>query len=229
MWIIPFIILLLLVLAKCWRYYVESSDDLGRVKLLEPWYWFVFLNLILTLITSNYDYQFVTLGLIIQLALSVWFAISIGWIIQACPHKTGTLRESWFVKGKSFKYCFRCGARLPKEAHAHLIKDNSWQDFLFHIPPHLFEYIVFWVAQSTMALIVLFLTLKFLKNPEIQHQAAIIAVLLVVLAPPLIYSFGRFRRYLRETKGLIWWEDIGGSVLVWTLVLGGVWLLVRFL
>ena len=222
-----FLLVLLVGLAKCWRYFVESSEDFQRVRLLEPWYWFLFLNLALTLITSNYDYQFVTIGILIQLTLSIWFAISIGWIIQACPHKTGVLRESWFIKGKTFKYCFRCGTRLPKETHAHLIKDSSWQNFLFHMPPHLFEYVGFWLGHCTMALIVFFFVLKFLKLPELQHQAVIVAVVVVLLVPPAIYSIGRFRRYLRETKGLIWWEDIQSSVLIWGGALAVVWLLLR--
>jgi len=213
--------------AKGWRFFLETTDDFKAIRLLEPWFWFLFLNLVLSWVTGNYDYRFVLVGLLIQLALSAWFAISIGWIIQACPHKTGVLLQSLFVRGKTLKFCYRCGTRLPKETHAHLIKDNSWTYFLFQMPPHLLEYVVFWTAQSLMVLISLFFVLKFLRKPNLQQDALLAAVILVILAPPTIYFLGRFRKYLSDTKGLIWWGDLKNSFLVWTLVLFILWGLVQ--
>ena len=100
---------------------------------------------------------------------------------------------------------------MPDVFVCHPIKDYSWQNIYFQIPTHLFVFICFLLAQSMMVLISLFLVLRYLKRPEPQHEAVLIAVILVVLAPPLIYYFGRFRRYLSETKGLIWWEDLKSS------------------
>lgn len=219
----------LLVVVKGWRFFLEFSDDFRLIRLLEPWYWFVLVNLALSLITSNYDYQFVLIGLILQLALSAWFAISIGWIIQACPHKTGVLLQSWFVKGKTLKFCYRCGTRLPKEAHAHLIKVNTWTYFLFQMPPHLLEYVVFWLVQSLMVLVSLFAVLRYLRKPNLQQDALLTAVILVILVPPTLYFLGRFRKYLSETKGLIWWADLKSSLVGWAVVLLILWGLVRYL
>jgi len=223
-----FLVLLMVVIGKGWRYFLEHSDDLKLIRLLEPWYWFVFLNLGLSSITSNYDYQFVMVGLLLQMVLSIWFAISIGWIIQGCHHKTGVLRQSWFVKGKNVKFCYRCGTRLPKDFQVHLIKDNSWQSFFFQVPPHLFEYLVFWAAQSVIVLVSLFLALRFLKKADLQHQAILVAIVLVILIPPSIYFVGRFGRYLSENKGLIWWDDFKNSLITWMVALGFLWLLFHF-
>ena len=223
-------VLLILMVSKAWRFFIETSDDIRHIRLLEPWYWFVFLNLVLTIVTSNYDYQFILIGLLIQLALAAWFAVSIGWIIQSCHHKTAIQQQSWYVRGKSVKFCYRCGTRLPRDFHAvSVIKDSSWQNFLFQVPPHLFEYATFWVAQSLMVLITLFLALKFLKSPDFQHKAVLVAVVLVILVPILVYFLGRFRRYLSETKGMIWWEDLRSSFLSWAIVIALVWALLHFL
>ncbi len=223
-----FLIVMVFVVGRCWRYFQEFSEDLKFVALLEPWYWFVFMNLILSAVSINYDYQFALIGLLIQTALSAWFSISIGWIIQSCPHKTGVLHQSVFIKGKVLKYCYRCGTRIPKDQEARLIKDNSWQSFLFQMPPHLFEYVGFWVAQDLLVLTALFFVLRFFKTPDVQHEVVMWAVILVIFAPPAVYSIGRFRRYLSETKGLIWWEDLKSSVLSWVVVGLTLWVLVHF-
>ena len=222
-------VLALILVSNSWRLFVETAKDLGFVRLLEPWYWFILLNLVLSWITSNYDYQFVLFGLIIQLALCVWFSLSIGWMIQSCPHKTGVLVPSRFSKGKSLKFCYRCGTRLPQEVHTHLIKDSSWSYWISQTPPYLLEFIVFWTAQSLMVLIVLFLALRILRKPVLQHEAALIAVFLVILMPPVIYCLGRFRKYLDGTKGLIWWEDLKNSLLSWSLVLLFLWGLAKWI
>lgn len=228
--ILTFIVLIVLILliSKAWRFFLETSDDIRHIRVLEPWYWFVFLNLSLTLISSNYDYQFVWIGLLLQIALSVWFAISIGWIVQSCEHKNAILNQSLFSKGKTVKFCYRCGTRLPDGNDASLISDHSWQTTLFQLPPHLLEYVSFWVAQSMMVLIALFLALKMLKREEFQNQAVLIAVILVILLPPLIYFLGRFKRYLSDTKGMIWWDDFKSSFAAWGIVAGLIWCLVHF-
>ena len=226
MGIILFLVVLLMILGKAWRFYVESAESTERIHTLEPWYWFVFLNLSLCIITSNYDQGFLLVGILIQLTLSVWFSLSIVWIIKSCQHKNISTHESWFIKGRIVKFCYRCGTRLPDDFDGHSIKDFSWQNIYFQIPPHLFDFISFWIAQSIMVLISLFLVLRYLKRPGPQHEAVLIAIILVVLAPPLIYYFGRFRRYLSETKGLIWWEDLKSSFVVWiALIALLLWLL----
>jgi hypothetical protein len=165
----------------------------------------------------------------IQLALSVWFAISIGWIIQSCPHTNALLKQSAFTKGRKVKFCYRCGTRLADETEAVLIQDKSWQVSLFQIPPHLLEYVGFWVAQALMVLITLFLALKLLKQPDLQNKAVITAVIFVILVPPLIYFLGRFRRYLSDTQGMIWWDDLKSSIAAWGIVLALIWCLLHFL
>ncbi len=225
------VILVVLVFAasKAWRFFLESSDDIRHIRLLEPWYWFIFLNLALTIISSNYDYQFVLLGLLLQIALSAWFAVSIGWIIQSCHHKASLLTESWFDRGKKVRFCYRCGTRLPRDFHSTEIKDPTWQTALFQVPPPLLEYVGFWTAQSAMVLITVFLVLRFLRQPERQNLAVSAAVILVVLIPPLVYFLGRFRRYLSDTKGMIWWEDLRSSLAAWVIVIAVVWLILHFL
>ena len=223
-----FLIILILLTSKAWRFFLEVSDDIRHIRVLEPWYWFIFLNLSLTLISSNFDYQFVWIGLLLQIALSVWFAISIGWIVQSCQHKHAILNQSLFSKGKTVKFCYRCGPRLPEGNNATLITDSSWQTTLFQLPPHLLEYVSFWIAQSMMVLITLFLALKMLKRQELQNQAVLLAVILVILLPPLLYFLGRFRRYLSDTKGMIWWDDFKNSFAAWGIVLGLIWCLIHF-
>src|SRR5260221_4459309 len=229
MGIILFLIVLLMIIGKAWRFFVESSENIGRVHALEPWYWFVFLNLTLCIITSNYDEGFLLIGILIQLTLSLWFAISIRWIIKACQHKTVASHESWFVKGRIIRFCYRCGTRLLDDFHGHPIKDYSWQNIYFQIPPHLFDFISFWVAQSMMVLISLFLVLRYLKKPGPQHEAVLITVLFVVLVPPIIHYFGRFKRYLSETKGLIWWQDLKGPFVIWIFLIALLLWLFHFL
>jgi hypothetical protein len=218
-----FILLLIIVITgKGWRFFVETSDDIKLIRMLEPWYWFVFLNLSLTTITCNYDYNFALVGLLFQLALCVWFAISMGWIIQSCHHKTDVLQPSLFDKGRTVRFCHRCGTRLPKEFHAphHVPDDDSWENLWFQVPPALFKYIVFWLAQSIVILISLFLALKYLKKPDLQHQAILVGVILLILFPPIIYFIGKFRKYLSDTKGLIWWKDLRWSFVIWLLLIG---------
>ncbi len=223
------LVVLVFAVSKAWRFFLEFSEDIRHIRLLEPWFWFIFLNLVLTAITSNYDYQFVLLGFVLQIALSAWFAVSIGWIIQSCHHKASLLTESWFDRGKKVKICYRCGTRLPRDSHASDVQDHSWQAALFQVPPPLFEYVGFWVAQSAMVLITVFLALKILKQPERQNWVVTAVVILVVLVPPLVYFLGRFRRYLSDTKGMIWWEDLRSSVAAWVIVIAVLWAVVHFL
>ncbi len=220
---------MLAFIAKAWRFFLETSENIRHIRVLEPWYWFVVLNLLLSLITSQYDYQFLPIGFLIQLALAAWFSISVGWIVQDCPHKMMILHESSFSKGRAVKFCYRCGTRLPREFHAPKVEDRSWPVLFFQLPPHLLEYAVFWVAQSTLALVSLFLVLRFLKKPDFQHRAVLAAVILAVLAPPLVYSLGRFRRYLAKTQGMIWWSDFKNSFVAWGVAIGVVWCLLHFL
>jgi hypothetical protein len=225
----PFIMLIifLVIIGKCWRFFLETSEDIHLIRRLEPWYWFIFLNLLLSLIVGNYDYHFLMVGLLLQLALSAWFAVSMSWLVHACHHKWVIMHRSWFQKGRCVKFCLRCGTRLPKDFHSHIIKQDSWQILLFQIPPHLFEYVVFWFAQSMMILITFFLALRMLKKPEFQNEAVLVAVGLIILTPPAIYYFGRFKRYLFENKGLIWWDDLKKSLVVWPLFLFGLWLVLK--
>jgi hypothetical protein len=228
--ILTFVILIILILfiSKAWRFFLETSDDIRHIRVLEPWYWFIFLNLSLTLISSNYDYQFVWIGLLIQIVLSVWFSVSIGWIVQSCHHKNAILNQSSFSKGRKIKFCYRCGTRLPDETHASLIEDRSWQMMFLQLPPHLLEYVSFWIMQSMMVLITLFLALKMLKHQEYQNQAVLIAVILIILLPPLVYFLGRFKRYLSDTKGMIWWDDLKSSFAAWVIVIVLIWCLLHF-
>lgn len=215
--------------SKAWRLFLETSEDIQRIRLLEPCYWFVFLNLALTTISSNFDYPYAFIALIIQLALSVWFAISMAWIVQSCHHKMAISHESLFIKGRTVKFCYRCGTRLPRSFHADPAKDFSWQTIYFQVPPHLFDYISFWVTLSAIVMIVFFLILKFLKTPDLQHIAVLAAVILVILVPPILYFFGRFRKYLSDTKGLIWWSDIKVPFLIWLLLVAALLGLLHFL
>ncbi len=222
------LIIILVITGKGWRFFVETSDDIKLIRLLEPWYWFVFLNLSLTIITSNYDFNFALIGFLFQLVLGVWFAISMGWLIQSCHHKTDVLQPSLFDKGRHIRFCHRCGTRLAKEFHAphHVENDGSWQNLWFQVPPALFKYVVFWLAQSTIILITLFFALKYLKKPDLQHEAILVAVILLVLTPPILYFIAKFKRYLSDTKGLIWWKDLRWSFVIWLLLIGTLlWLL----
>jgi hypothetical protein len=222
------LVIVLFLLGKSWRFFLETSEDIRLIRLLEPWFWFAFLNLLLSPIIGNYDYQFEVAGLILQLVLCSWFSISMSWIVQSCHHKSAFLHHSWFQKGKTVKFCFRCGTRLPKDLKSHMLTEDSWQSFLFQIPAHLFEYIVYWIAQSVLVLIVFFLVLRVVKKPEIQHSVVLWAVGLVILAPLAIFLFGRARRYTTENKGLIWWEDFRGSVLYWGIVIALLWFFIKW-
>jgi hypothetical protein len=227
---IIFLVLLMLGLAKIWRFFLESSEDVGRIRMLEPWYWFIFLNLALTLISSNYDPHFVVIGLLIQVAFSVWFAISMAWIIQSCHHKTAIAYQSMFSKGRTVKFCGRCGTRLPNNFHAHFTREpeDSWQNILFQVPPHLFQYIVFWICLSMAVSITLFLSLRALKTPDLQHEAVLVAVIFVVFVPPILYFLGRFRKYLTDTKGLIWFKDLKGAFVIWIVLIALLLCLLHF-
>jgi hypothetical protein len=206
--------------SKAWRLFLEASEDIRLIRLLEPWFWFLFLNLLLTFITSNFDYQYAVVGIVLQLALSVWFAISMAWIIQTCHHKNSISYPSLFTKGKTVKFCHRCGTRLPHASHADPVHDHSWQANYLQLPAHLLDYVSFWISLSVAVLVVLFLALKFLRVPNLQHGAIFTAVVLVVLGPPILYLTGRFRKYLSDTKGLIWWSDLKGGFFVWLLLVG---------
>ena len=214
------LVILLVITGKGWRYFVESHWDIKLIRLLEPWFWFVFLNLSLTIITSNYDFNLVLIGLMFQLVLSIWFAISMGWIIQSCPHKTDVLQPSLFDKERTIRFCYRCGTRLPENFHApHHAEDDSWEYPWFQVPPSLFKYVVYWLAQCIIILIVLYLALKYLKKPDLQHEAIVVAVIALVLVPPILYFTAKFRKYLSDTKGLVWWKDLRWSFVIWLLLI----------
>ena len=125
------LLVLLLVSGKAWRFFTETSDDLQLIRLLEPWFWFLFMNLALSFITSQYDYPFVVVGAFLQIALSAWFGISTGWIVQNCKHPMAVFNQSWFVRGKIVKYCYRCGTRVVPDRHDHAIRSDSWIMTLF--------------------------------------------------------------------------------------------------
>lgn len=220
---------LLWALSRVWSYYTEHTQDVTHLRMLEPWYWFLFLNLVMTAVTSNYDLGFIGVGLLIQVALGVWFAVSIGWIIGSCPHQVAYLRPSLFERDKRVRFCYRCGTRLPDGVESNLVENHSAKVQFFQMPPHLLEYVSFWVLQSLMVLISLFLVLRVLKQPEFQNKAVLGAVALVILVPPSIYFWGRFRAYLKENQGMIWWQDLRSSVLAWAVVLAFLWYLVHIL
>ncbi len=216
---------LLTALGKGWKYILETSEDLNLIRVLEPWYWFLFLNLVLSLITSYYDYQFIYVGFLFQVALCAWFSISMSWIVKICPHKKAIQYHSWFQKGRQARFCYRCGTRLPKDHHGVVMNVMSWEIYIFQIPPHLFKYVIFWIIQSVMGLISLFLILRLAKRPETQISISLISILIVIFGPPIIYYFGRFRKYFSENKGLIWWDDFKNSFIFWGVFSAFLWVL----
>jgi hypothetical protein len=228
--LISFIIVLCLVwaISRVWAYFIEQGQDIPRIRLLEPWYWFLLLNLLLIPITSNYDPEFVGVGLFIQVVLGIWFAISIGWIVGSCPHKAAYYRQSPFHKEIRTRCCYRCGTPLHPGTEAILVENQDWKVSLFQVPPTLLEYVTFWIVQALLVLISLFLVLRVLHHPDIQHKAVIGAIVLIVLVPPAIYFWGRFRGYLKENQGMIWWDDFKSSFLAWAAVLVFIWVLFHF-
>jgi hypothetical protein len=210
--------LIILILSNVWRYFWQSSEDIWIIRQLEPVYWFLFLNLILSVFTSNFNYSFVPAAVILQVAMSAWFAVSMSWIVKSCHHKMVVAQPVWF--GTSIvKYCFRCGTRMARTIHADSPKHTSWVLTVFQIPPHLFEYVVFWVAQSIIILIVFFLTVHILKKPNFQQDAVLAALGLVVIVPMAIYFAGHFKRYLAEAKSQVWWDDLYRSFILWGVIL----------
>lgn len=228
---ISFIIVVLLVwaISRGWAFYVEQHwADIPHIRLLEPWYWFLLLNLLLIPIASNFDPEYVGVGLFIQMVLGVWFAISIGWIIGSCPHKTAYQRQSPFHREVRIRCCYRCGTPLPPETESVLVQNQDWKVVLFQVPPSLLEYVTFWVVQALLVLVSLFLILRVVHNPGPQHKAVVAAIILIVFVPPLVFFLGRFRSYLKENQGMIWWADLRSSLLGWGVALFFLWLLFHF-
>ncbi|HVZ81654.1 MAG TPA: hypothetical protein VHE12_12770 [bacterium] len=222
------VILLAWAISRAWAYYIEQSSDIPHIRLLEPWYWFLLLNIFLTPISSNFDPELVGVGLFIQVVLSIWFAVSIGWIIGSCPHKAAYHRQSPFHKGLRILCCYRCGTPLPPGEESILVENRDWKVLLFQIPPSLLEYVTFWVAQSLMVLIGLFLVFRVLHHPDAQHKAVLASIVLIVFVPPALFFWGRFRNYLKENQGMIWWADLKRTLLAWGAVLVFLWLLFHF-
>ncbi|HVM32688.1 MAG TPA: hypothetical protein VMU88_06105 [bacterium] len=219
--------LMTLALARCWRYFWCTSPDVALVRKLEPWYWFIFLNLVLSIFSSNFEFSYIPLAALLQIALSAWFAVTMRWITLSCPHEHVVSQRVWVDAERNLKFCYRCGTRMPWSAEATELKDSSWQIHFFHIPPHLFEYAVFWVAQSVIFIILLFLTLHALKRAGAQEIAAALAVMLVVGAPVGLYYWNRFKRYLLEDKGHLWMDEFKRSMIFWGLILAGLVALAR--
>ncbi len=210
--------IVLWAIGKGWRYFVEVSEDLKIIRILEPWFWFFFLNVFLSLVTGSFEYRFLSLGLFLQVVLCTWFAISISWIIQSCPHKHYILQPSWFAHGKNLRFCARCGTRLFRENHSEIIKLNQPSMALLQVPPSLLKYVLFWMFHSLLTLVVIFLALRIVKNPDLQNDVAIGAVVLIVLTPLAFFFFGRFKRSVQRREGLIRWEDIRGFALIWIIL-----------
>jgi hypothetical protein len=224
-----FIIFLLLILGltRGWRYFWCTSSDIVFVRQLEPWFWFVFLNLVLSIFSSNFEFSYIPLAVLLQLALSAWFAISMKWITLSCHHEHIVSQKVWMDAERTVKFCFRCGTRMPWSAEASELKDSSWQVYFFQMPPHLFEYALFWAAQSIIFMILLFLTLHVLKRAGLQEVVAALAVGLVVAAPVGLYYWNRFKRYLLEEKGHVWMDEFKRSLFFWGLVLIALIILMR--
>jgi DMSO/TMAO reductase YedYZ heme-binding membrane subunit len=71
---------------------------------------------------------------------------------------------------------------------------------------------------SLLTLVVIFLALRIVKNPDLQNDVAIGAVVLIVLTPLAFFFFGRFKRSVQRREGLIRWEDIRGFALIWIIL-----------
>ncbi|HET9870358.1 MAG TPA: hypothetical protein VFR02_07680, partial [bacterium] len=169
----------------------------------------------------NFPYAYIALAALLQLALSAWFAISMRWITLACPHTQVASRKVWMDSERTVKFCFRCGTRMPWSVEAVEWKDSSWQVYFFQIPPHLFEYALFWVVQSVIFLILLFLALHALKRAGFQEALAGLALLVVVAGPVGLYYWNRFKRSLVDEKGHVWADEFKRSLVFWGLVLAG--------
>jgi hypothetical protein len=219
--------LLILGLSRSWRYFWCTSYDILLVRQLEPWFWFIFLNLILSVFSSHFDFSYIPLAALLQLALSSWFAISMKWIVVACYHEHVVSQKVWMNSERTVKFCYRCGTRMPGSVAATELKDSSWQLYFFQMPPHLFEYAIFWVAQSIIFLIILFLALHVLKKNGFKEILAVIAVVLVVGAPAGLYYWNRFKRYLMESRGHVWMDEFKRSFLFWALILVGLFVLLK--
>jgi hypothetical protein len=212
------LVLVLWAVGKGWRYFVEVSEDFQIIRTLEPWFWFFFLNVFLSFVTGNFEYRFLYIGLLLQVVLCAWFAISISWIVQSCPHKHFMAQPSWFVPGKNLRFCVRCGTRLPREIHSDAMKLSHPSLVFFQIPPALFKYVLFWMFHSLLTLVAVFLALRMVKNPDLQNDVAVAALALIVLVPLALFFLGRFKRSLNRREGLIKWEDIRGYGLIWVIV-----------
>ncbi len=212
------LVLVLWVMGKGWRYFVEVSEDVKITRTLEPWFWFFFLNIFLSFVTGNFEYRFLYLGLLLQVVLCAWFAISISWIVESCPHKHFIAQQSWFVHGKSLRFCVRCGTRLPRDIHSDAMKLSHPSLSFFQIPPALFKYVLFWMFHTLLTLVAVFLALRMVKNPDLQNDVAVAALALIVLVPLALFFLGRFKRSLNRREGLIQWEDIRSYGLVWVIV-----------
>lgn len=210
--------LVLWVLGKGWRYFVEVSEDFKIIRILEPWFWFFYLNVLLSFVTGSFEYRFLYLGLLLQAVLCAWFAISISWIIQSCPHKHCIVQQSWFTHGKNLRFCFRCGARLSRESHSDAIKLIHPSFIFLQVPPALLKYVLFWMFHSLLTLVVVFLALRMVKKPDLQNDVALGTLILTVLMPLVLFFLGRFKRYVNRREGLIRWEDVRGYVLIWAII-----------
>jgi len=213
-----FLALVLWCIGKGWRYFIEVSEDFKIIRILEPWFWFFFLNVFLSIVTGSFEYRFLYLGLLLQVVLCVWFAISIAWIIQSCPHKHCVVQSSWFAHGKNLRFCIRCGTRLARENHSENIKLNHPSIQFLQIPPALFKYVLFWMFHTFLTLFIIFLTLRMVKKPELQNDVAVGSVILIVLMPLALYYFGRLKRSVSRREGLLHWEEIRGYGLIWIIL-----------
>ncbi len=214
-------LILLLVLwsiGKGWRFFIEVSEEFKIIQTLEPWFWFFFLNVFLSFVTGAFEYRFLFLGFLLQVILSAWFAISLAWIIQSCPHKHCSIQRSLFTHGKNLRFCARCGTRLSRENHSDPIKINHPGMNLFQVPPALLKYVLFWMFHTFLTLLVVFFSLRIVKKPELQNDVALLALILIVLLPLTLFLIGRFKKTFKRREGLIWWEDIRAFGLFWIIL-----------
>lgn len=210
--------LVLWVIGKGWRFFIEVSEDFNVIRILEPWFWFFYLNVLLSFVTGSFEYRFLYLGLLLQVVLCAWFAISISWIIQSCPHKHCVVQPGWFAHGKNLRFCIRCGTRLSRENHSETIKLIHPSLAFFQVPPALLKYVLFWVFHSLLTMVVVFLSLRMVKKPDLQNDVAMGALLLIVIMPLALFFLGRFRRSVNRREGLIKREEIRVYGLLWVII-----------
>ncbi len=215
--ILVFVIVLWAV-GKGWRFFIEVSEEFKTIRILEPWFWFFFLNIFLTFVTGSFEYRFLYLGLLLQGVLCAWFAVSLAWIIQVCPHKHCYAQPSVFIHGKHLRFCLRCGTRLPREIHSNPVKINHPSLVFFQVPPSLLKYVLFWMFHALSALMAVFIAMRMLKKPDLQNDVAVGALVFIVLLPLVLFFWGRLKRSLTRKDGLIWWEDIRGYGLVLIII-----------